>query len=160
MNVLQWLQKYTPREQLYLLAAALMIVLYVAVAIVWQPLDRKRDELARNNVQVAAQLAQVKALASELQSLKSGGAASRDLNLNELINSSTNELGVRPSRVQPNSRGESQIRFEDVNFAQLLRWLHRMEMTPGVVVQEVAINQGDRGGLVQATIRIGQGAGG
>jgi type II secretory pathway component PulM len=78
--------------------------------------------------------------------------------MNQLINASTTEVGIRPSRIQPNSRGEPQIRFENVGFAELLRWMHRMEFREGIAIKEVAINPGDRGGLVKATIRLGQGA--
>jgi type II secretory pathway component PulM len=97
-------------------------------------------------------------MASELQALKSSGSGQRTLNMNQLINSSTNQFGIRPSRIQPNSRGETQLRFESVEFARLLQWLHGIESTEGVVIREVAINQSDRGGIVKATIRLGQGA--
>jgi type II secretory pathway component PulM len=158
MTVQEWFQKYTQREQLYLLAVAVAVALYLLLVLVWQPVAGMRNEMATRNIQVAEQLAMVKAMASELQALKSGGSGQRSLNMNQLINSSTNQFGIRPSRIQPNSRGETQLRFESVEFARLLQWLHGIESTEGVVIREVAINQGDKGGIVKATIRLGQGA--
>jgi type II secretory pathway component PulM len=158
MNVQEWFQKYTQREQIYLLAVAAAVSLYLLLIVIWQPVTGMRNEMATRNVQVAEQLARVKAMASELQALKSSGSGQRSLNMNQLINSSTNQFGIRPSRIQPNSRGETQIRFEAVEFSKLLQWLYGIESTEGVVIREVAINQGDRGGIVKATIRLGQGA--
>jgi general secretion pathway protein M len=158
MNLKEWFQKYTQREQLYLLGAGLAVGLYLLLVVIWQPLNQKRSEMVTRNVQVAEQLARVQAMASELQQLQSSGSTRSDRNMNQLINNSTNKFGIRPSRIQPNSRGETQIRFEDVGFTPLLRWLHQIENAEGIQVHEVAINQGARGGLVKATVRLGQGS--
>ncbi|MEP5766408.1 MAG: type II secretion system protein M [Halieaceae bacterium] len=154
--MLEWFWKHSQREQVYLLAAAIVVVLYLLLMGIWRPVSGMRDEMVQRNTQISEKLVRVRAMASELGQLQSG-AAPRTVNMNQLINSSTAELGIRPTRIQPNSRGETQIRFENVSFNQLLRWLHRMEYIEGIAVREAAINQGDRGGLVKATIRIGQG---
>jgi general secretion pathway protein M len=158
MNVQEWFQKYTQREQIYLLAVAVAVTLYLLLVIIWQPVAGMRNEMATRNIQVAEQLALVKSMAGELQALKSRGSGQRSLNINQLINSSTNQLGIRPSRIQPNSRGETQLRFEAVEFARLLQWLDGIDSTEGVVIRDVAITQGDMGGIVKATIRLGPGA--
>jgi hypothetical protein len=69
---------------------------------------------------------------------------------------STARYKIRPSRMQPNARGDVQVRFEDVDFAAVLRWLHQLEYTENVQIREVSINQGDRSGTVNASVRIGQ----
>ena len=158
MTVQEWFEKYSQREQIYLIVVAVAVTLYLLLVVIWQPVAGMRNEMATRNIQVAEQLARVKSMASELQALKSSGSGQRSLNMNQLINSSTNQYGIRPSRIQPNSRGETQLRFEGVEFSKLLQWLHGIESTEGVVIREVAINQGDRGGIVKATIRLGQGA--
>ncbi len=154
----EWFQKFTQREQIYLLVAAFVVVFYLLLMVIWRPVANMRDDMATRNEQTTDKLVRVRAMASELRQLQTSGASQRSRNMNQLINSTTSELGIRPSRIQPNSRGETQIRFEDVSFTQLLRWLHRMEYTEGILIREVAINQGGRGGAVKATIRLGQGA--
>ena len=111
--------------------------------------------MALRNAATEEKLSRVQVLASELKQLKSSGVPVRSRNMNQLINASTADVGIRPTRISPNSRGETQIRFENVGYAELLRWLYRMEYGEGIAVKEVAINQGDRGGLVKATIRLG-----
>ncbi len=150
-----WFRKFTAREQAYLLAAAVAILLYVLFMGIWRPLAEMRDEMERRNAATEATLSRVQVLAGELRQLKAAGVPAGNRNINQLINRSTADLGIRPSRISPNSRGETQIRFENVGFAELMHWLHRMEYGEGVAVKEAAINQGDRGGVVKATIRLG-----
>jgi len=57
-------------------------------------------------------------------------------------------------RLQPNSRGEVQIRFEGADFDALLRFLEQVEGVSGLTVLDASISSaGDRGG-VNATLRI------
>ena len=156
--IVDWFRGYNEREQAYLLAVGAALVLYALFMGVWKPLTGLRDEMATRNAATEATLVRVQALASELKQLRAAGGGPQTRNMNQLINVSTSEVGIRPSRIQPNSRGEPQIRFENVGFAELMRWLHRIEYDEGIAVKEVSINPGDRGGLVKATIRLGQGA--
>lgn len=158
MKLLDWYRALTQREQVYLLVAAVCIGLYVLLMGIWQPLSGARDDMARRNQLVSEQLGRVRMLAGELRQLEASGGNRNARNINQLINSSTSEFGIRPTRIQPNSRGETQVRFENVGFADLLRWLHQLESVDGMAVREVAINQGDSGGIVKATVRLGQGA--
>lgn len=151
----EWFLKLTAREQAYLLALGLALVLYVLLMGVWRPLSQMRDDMAQRNAATEDKLSRVQALASELKQLKAAGVPVGNRNMNQLINASTADVGIRPSRISPNSRGETQIRFENVGYPELMRWLYRMEYGEGIAVKEAAINQGDRGGLVKATIRLG-----
>lgn len=158
MQALQdWFRKFNSREQAYLLACAVAVTLYVLYMGMWKPLVGMRDDMKQRNIATQVKLSNVQAMASELKQLKSSGSTQVRRNMNQLINTSTADVGIRPTRIQPNSRGETSIRFENVGFSELMRWLYRIEYGEGIPVKEVAINQGDRGGLVKATIRLGQG---
>ena len=152
-----WFEKYSAREQAYLLAAAIVVLLYVLFMGIWKPLAGMREDMAMRNAVTQETLSRVQAMASELKQLKASGGTRVSRNMNQLINASTADVGIRPTRIQPNSRGETSIRFENVGFAELLRWMYRIEYGEGIAIQEAAINQGDKGGLVKATIRLGPG---
>lgn len=152
-----WFYRFNAREQAYLLAAAIVVALYLMYVAALKPLVTMRDEMAQRNVATQAVLSRVQAMASEIKAVKSSGGRSRVRNMNQLINVSTNDVGIRPSRIQPNSRGETSIRFENVSFSSLLRWLYRMEYGEGIAVKEVSVNQGDGPGLVKVSVRLGQG---
>jgi len=155
--ILSWFRTYNEREQAYLLAAVAAVFLYALYVGLWRPVAGMRDDMQARNKATEASLSRVQAMASELKQLQESGDATQARNMNQLINASTADVGIRPTRIQPNSRGETQIRFENVGFDQLMRWMHRMEFDEGIAIKEVAINQGDRGGQVKATVRLGQG---
>ena len=63
---------------------------------------------------------------------------------------------LQVSRLQPNSRGEIQVRLEGAAFDDLLAWLHDMEQGEGLLVREVSITQAGTVGRVNATVRVAQ----
>jgi len=65
-------------------------------------------------------------------------------------------LRLQVSRLQPNSRGEIQVRLENAAFDDLLQWLHQMEYREGLLVREVSVTQTGAVGRVNATVLIGQ----
>ena len=153
----EWFQQLSQREQLYLLVGMFALLVYALLMGVWQPVENRRLDMAEQNARVAESLVRVRTMASEIQQLRAGGAGASKRNLNQLINTSTGGLQLRPSRIQPISRGDTQVRFEDVDFARLLRWLHQLEYTEEVPILEVSITQGERSGVVNASVRLGQG---
>jgi type II secretory pathway component PulM len=152
-----WFLQLNQREQLSLLVLGLAIGLYLLYMLVWSPLDGARDRLAEQNVGVAGSLQRVDAMVSEITRLRESGARPESRrNLTSLINQSTSALGLPVSRLQPNSRGEIQVRFENAAFDDLLTWLYQMEYGEGLLVREVSVTQAGSSGRVNATVRIAQ----
>ncbi|MEM1114608.1 MAG: type II secretion system protein M [Pseudomonadota bacterium] len=155
----QWFARYTQREQMALVAMALAVGLYILYAFIWSPLTQKRDALRESNQGVASSLQRVDGMAAEISQLRaSGKAGSSRRNLTSLVNQSTRARGIEVSRLQPNSRGDIQVRLEEVSFDGLVAWLHDMEYREGLLLSEVAITQTSDSGLINATIRIAQGS--
>ena len=153
----QWFQQFNQREQLYLLLCGAAVTLYLLLVGVWQPIANMRADMASQNERVAQSLAKVTAMAGELKQLRASGGKQGDVNLNQVINNSTSKHSIAPTRIQPSSRGDTQVRFEDVELDNFLRWLHQLEYVDNLAIRELSINQGQRGGLVNASVRIGQG---
>lgn len=153
----EWFDKLNQREQMSLLALALAMGLYLLYMLAWAPLDNKREQLQQQNSSIAGSLQQVDAMVSEILRLRDGGgASSARRNLTALINKSTSRRGLQVSRLQPNSRGEIQVRLESVAFDEVLGWLHEIENQEGLLVSEVAITPAGSPGRVNATVRIAQ----
>jgi type II secretory pathway component PulM len=152
-----WFLQLNQREQLSLLALALAIGLYLLYMLIWSPLDGARDRLAQQNESVATSLQRVDAMVSEITRLRESGARpGARRNLTSLINQSTSALALPVSRLQPNSRGEIQVRLESAAFDDLLTWLYQMEYREGLLVREVSVTQAGSVGRVNATVRIAQ----
>lgn len=154
----KWVSNLNQREQLSLLALAAVLGIYLLYMLIWSPLASSRDEMILRNQGVASSLTRVDAMVSEILLLREGGAGSSSKrNLTSLINQSTNRMNLQVSRLQPNSRGELQVRLENASFDDLLAWLHEMEFLQGLLVREVSLTRSGSAGRVNASIRIAQG---
>ena len=154
-----WFSQFNQREQLSILVLGFALALYLLYMVVWSPLASQRDQLEVQNRGVAASLQRVDAMVSEVLQLRAGegrsGAGARR-NLTSLINQSTRRLQLAVTRLQPNSRGEIQVRFEAAEFDDLLQWLYEMESVEGLLVREASITQTGSSGRVNATVRLAQ----
>ena len=153
-----WFLSHNPREQLSLLALAIVIACYVLYSVVWGPVVSKREAMSDRNRTAAEVLQRVDGMVSEVLRLRSNGEdVSSKRNLTSVINRSTSALELPVSRLQPNSRGEIQVRLENAVFNDVLRWLHDMEYEQGLLVREVSITQSGTIGRVNTSVRIAQG---
>jgi len=153
----QWFAGLTQREQLSLLIMALALGLYLLFMILVAPLDRARDSLAEQNHGVTQSLQRVDMLVSQILQLRvNGERPNARRNLAGLINRSTSALGLQVSRLQPNSRGEIQVRLENAAFDDIVTWLYQMEYRDGLLVREASIMQTGNPGRVNATVRLAQ----
>lgn len=153
-----WFSRFNPREQLSLLLVSGVVVCYVLYFVAWAPIASKREAMAVRNHGAVEVLQRVDAMVSEVMRLRSSGqAVSQKRNLTSVINQSTRNLELPVSRLQPNSRGEIQVRLEAAVFDDLLSWLHDMEYNQGLLVREVSITQAGTVGRVNASVRIAQG---
>ncbi len=73
-----------------------------------------------------------------------------------MINESTGRFQLPVMRLQPNSRGEIQVRVENASFDDVLKWLHEMEYGEGLLVREVSVTQANSAGRVNVTVRIAE----
>jgi type II secretory pathway component PulM len=155
--VKEWFAGLNQREQLSLFVLGIALVLYLLYMLAWAPLAQRREELAVQNESVGESLQRVDAMVSEIMRLREGGVASTARrNLTSLVNQSTGRHGLQVSRLQPNSRGDIQVRLENAVFDDLLAWLDDVENREGLLVTEIAITRSGTTGRVNATIRIAQ----
>ena len=153
----EWFAGLSQREQLSLLVLGIALALYLLYMVAWAPLAERRSELAVQNEAVAQSLQRVDAMVSEIIRLREGGGASASRrNLTSLVNQSTGRHGLQVSRLQPNSRGDIQVRLENAVFDDLVAWLDEVENRERLLVTEIAITRTGNVGRVNATIRISQ----
>lgn len=153
-----WSSQLSQRDQVSLLVLGLALVLYALYIFVWSPLARMRDDLALQNTAIAESRVRVDAMVSQLLDLRQVGAAATGpkRNLTSVINESTARLQLPVIRLQPNSRGEIQVRVENATFDSVLHWLHEMEYKEDLLVREVSLTQSGSVGRVNVTVRIAE----
>lgn len=154
----QWFERFNVREQLSLLALATALLLYLAYMLLWKPLDVQREDMQLRNAATAVSLQRVDGMVSEILALRENeGGNTQRRNLATVVNQTTAASGLAVSRLQPNSRGEIQVRLEGVEFGALAGWLYEIEYGQALIVREVSLTQSGSAGRVDATVRLGQG---
>lgn len=153
----EWFSQLNQREQLSLLLLSLGLLLYLLYILVLSPLESEREQLIAQNMAVTESQGRVNAMVSQLLQLRQGGAkAGAKRNLTSVINQSTTRLQLPVMRLQPNSRGEIQVRIENASFNDILKWLNEMEYTESLLVREVSVTPAASAGRVNITVRIAE----
>lgn len=153
----EWFSQLNQREQLSLLLLSSALLLYLLYILVLSPLESQREQLIAQNSAVTESQGRVDAMVSQLLQLRQGGAkAGAKRNLTSVINQSTARLQLPVMRLQPNSRGEIQVRIENASFNDVLKWLNEMEYTESLLVLEVSVTPAASAGRVNITVRIAE----
>ena len=153
----EWFSQLNQREQLSLLLLGLALLLYLLYILVLSPLESQREQLMAQNSAVTQSQGRVDAMVSQLLQLRQGGAkAGAKRNLTSVINQSTSRLQLPVMRLQPNSRGEIQVRIENASFNDVLKWLNEMEYTESLLVREVSVTPAASAGRINITVRIAE----
>ena len=155
----KWFLRFNTREQLSLLVMSAAVALYILYAFIWTPLSSARDDMALRNQSTVELLHRVDSMVSEVQALKaSGGSNTSQRNLTSLINQTTRSQNLAVTRLQPNSRGDIQVRMEGASFDDVMVWLHAIELRERLVIQELSLTQAGGSGLINLTVRVSQGS--
>ena len=153
----EWFSQLNQREQLSLLLLSLALLVYLLYILILSPLESEREQLIAQNSAVIESQGRVDAMVSQLLQLREGGAkAGAKRNLTSVINQSTSRLQLPVMRLQPNSRGEIQVRIENASFNDVLKWLNEMEYTESLLVREVSVTPAASAGRVNITVRIAE----
>lgn len=157
----EWIARLDQREQLSLLVLGVVLLLYILYALVWSPLDNMRDQLRRQNEAIVESSLRVNAMVSQVAQLRQGGAKGEakpgaGRNLTTVINESTGRFNLPVIRLQPNSRGEIQVRLENASFNSVMQWLHEIEYGKGLLVREVSVTQAGTAGHVNVTVQVAE----
>jgi general secretion pathway protein M len=153
----EWFSQLNQREQMSVLLLGVAVSLYLLYVFIWSPLDTRREQLAVQNTAIAESQVRVDSMVSQLLELREGGAtAGAKRNLTSVINESTSRFQLPVIRLQPNSRGEIQVRVENASFDDVLKWLHEMEYGQSLLVREVSVTPANAAGRVNVTVRIAE----
>ena len=118
---------------------------------------RQLQENSTENIAVAESQGRIDVMVSQLLELRQGGTkAGAKRNLTSVINQSTSRLQLPVMRLQPNSRGEIQVRIENGSFDDVLKWLNEIEYTESLLVREVSVTPAAAAGRVNITVRIAE----
>ena len=149
----QWFESLPSRDQIALMALVAALGLWLFVQLIFIELDGRRDRLTQSNQALAETLMRVDLKVEQLAALRAGGSDQK-VNLTRALSQASEANGLAVKRLQPNSRGEVQIRFEGVAFDDLLQFLEQIEGVSGLAVLDASVSSAGRNGGVNATFRV------
>ena len=149
----QWFESLSARDQIALMILCAAVGLWAFVFLIFIELDGRRERLVNGNQALAQKLHRVDLKVEQLAVLREGGGDGQ-VNLTRTLSQASETHGLTVKRLQPNSRGEVQLRFEGIAFDGLLQFLEQIEGSAGLVVKEASISSAGRSGGVNATLRI------
>ena len=149
----EWFAQLSNRDQIWILTTSVVLGVWLLIQLIFVELDGKRKQLSLENIDLRNQLNRVDAKAEQLRFLRAGGGSDQ-VNLIQTVSQAGEAQGLVVKRLQPNSRGEVQIRFEGIPFDGLLRFFEQIEGLSGLTVVDVSISSVGSGRGVNATLRI------
>lgn len=149
----QWFESLPSRDQIALMALVAVLGLWLFAQLIFIELDGRRARLTQGNQALAEKLIRVDLKVEQLAALRAGGGGQR-VNLIRALSQASEAKGLAVKRLQPNSRGEVQIRFEGVAFDNLLQFLEQIEGVSGLAVLDATVSSAGRNGGVNATFRV------
>jgi type II secretory pathway component PulM len=132
---------------------AAVLGFWVFIQAIFVELDGRRERLTASNEVLVLKLSRIDLKVEQLAALRSAGGGVQ-VNLTRTLSQLSETLGLSVKRLQPNSRGEVQIRFEGVAFDGLLQFLEQIEGSSGLVVIDGSISSAGNNGGVNATLRV------
>ena len=148
-----WFESLSSRDQIALIVLVAALGLWLFVQLIFIELDGRRDRLTQGNQALAEKLIRVDLKVEQLAALRAGGSDQK-INLTRTLSQASEANGLAVKRLQPNNRGEVQIRFEGVAFDNLLQFLEQIEGVSGLAVLDASVSSAGRNGGVNATFRV------
>jgi general secretion pathway protein M len=154
-KLLSSLSKFNRNEQMAILAAALLMALFLVWMIIISPLSHKRDLLLQTTTANQLSLGKVQLLASEYEVLsRQSNQTGNGGDLSGVIDSSMRESGINMSSFTPGTNGEARVRVDKVSSEVLMQWLFDLESKYHVAIRELSITATNDVGQVSVNLRL------
>lgn len=154
-GIINWYEGLNSREKNMINILAVLFGLLLLMLIVVLPLKKYVANLNQDIVYYQDELPQV---ASKVQALKgTNGSVKHDVSvpLNNLVNQTARNFGLKFSRIEESVRNkEMQLRLDDVEFDQLLRWISVLEQDNGLIIDTLRVSDTDEVGKVDVTLKV------
>ncbi|OUS23446.1 general secretion pathway protein GspM [Thalassotalea sp. 42_200_T64] len=145
----QWWQGLNAREQQLVAAMSVVVVIFLFITLVWQPInegiEKSRVKLVKQQILaewVSDNIVQYK----QLQ--RSGGGKKSTVSLSSVVNRTAKRQAIEIARMQPQG-DDLQVWIDEVEFNALLAWLQHLTTNEGVNIIAADIATGNKSGTVK-----------
>lgn len=154
-KLLATLSQYNRREQMMLLAGALLIAVYVVWLAVLAPLKHKRDLLLQMTTATQQSLGKVQLLARQYEVLsQQSNQATSGGDISGLLDASLRDNGITMTSFTPGAGGEVRVRVDRIASDVLMQWLYDLEVKHHIAIRELSITASNDPGQVSINLRL------
>ena len=142
----RWLKQSTARERWLLIAGGAAVLIWIVFALVWQPMQVRRDAVSR-------QIALYERAIGALQAAPTPTAAAPvdPRSLNAIVTDAAGGFGLSIRRLEPEGN-RIRVTVNDAAFQSLILWLDAMQKDSGLHASELDMTRGPAPGVVNATL--------
>lgn len=141
------------RERSALNSLASFFVLLFLYFVIWSPVNRYQES---STAERDRQLDLIQYMrASEKEARASGRGGNRvhtGQSLLTLVSRTSQQMGIKPNRLQPEGSDAVSVWFNGVAFDDLMRLLKQIQVRQGIIVQQISIDREEQPGMVKARI--------
>lgn len=161
-----WWQGLAERERRLAGGGAVLALVLLCYALVWQPFQERLKKLRQAVAEGRAELAWMRQAAPEVKRLSglasaaSAESRSGGQSLLTLVDQTarTAGLGSALTRVEPQGNEQLKVSLEKASFDTLVRWLGALEQEYGVTVVNGTVDRRSENGQVDARLTLQGGA--
>lgn len=155
-----WWNNLQSREQNFVLAATIVVAIFLFYSIAWSPLNKARDDKkmqVENNQQL---LSWMRNKSTEIKQLKLTNPnllrSDSKRSLLAIVDSLANRLGLRSAikQIQPDGPHGATVWIDEIDFDALSTMLGQLDKNSNVNVSEANITKLEKSGLVKARILL------
>ena len=147
-SILDWLMERTPRERWLLGMGAAMVLVWVAITLIWQPVQSRRQDARQ-------QIAFYDRALAALQSSDAPAAPVDARALNAIVTEAAARFDLTIRRLEP--AGERiRVTLDDAAFQTLVLWLEAMDRDSGLRATELDLSRRPAPGTVNAIMVLEQ----
>jgi general secretion pathway protein M len=158
-----WLGKWTRREQLAVIIAALTVVGLSLYLFYWQPVNAEQDRLRTHLVERIEALVWMQRAVEEVRQLRGEDRPTpherTDESLLALVDRTARAtLASGLNRLEPEGEHAVKVWLKEVDFDSLLPWLQELETAWGVQATGVSLHRGEQPGVVTGRLVLEEAA--
>ncbi|MBT8080765.1 MAG: type II secretion system protein M [Gammaproteobacteria bacterium] len=152
-----WFDSLQERERMFVVTAAVLLVLALFYLAVWMPIAKSQKSLATSVEIWSEQLAQLRPIVGKLQT-QSGPRTISNESLVVIVDRTVREHGLANAlqRSQPTGSNSVRVQFESAAFDDLILWLGALNSNDGLRVQTAnfSATSSEMKGRVNSTLTL------
>lgn len=153
----EWWSVASARDQLALIFGGAGVALYILFVVVLKPVQNLRHSEEVKNTALRSSLENVRTLAAKVAAKNQAAATTGEKSsLEKIVQQTVVVNGLQVASMNASGPTGVRLRFDDVIFENMLKWLYEMEITHQLQIKDLSVAAGSRPGTVTVNLRLHQ----